>query len=38
MAIAHPMATPLSPQTLKSKLPNYFTLTKPEVNLLILIR
>jgi len=31
------MATPLSPQTVKSKLRDYYTLTKPEVNLLILM-
>jgi heme o synthase len=37
MTTTHPMATPLSPQTLKSKLRDYYTLTKPEVNLLILM-
>jgi len=31
------MAPPVSPQTLKSKLGDYYTLTKPEVNLLILM-
>jgi protoheme IX farnesyltransferase len=31
------MATPVSPQTLKSKVRDYYTLTKPEVNLLILM-
>jgi len=31
------MAPPVSPQTLKSKLRDYYTLTKPEVNLLILM-
>jgi protoheme IX farnesyltransferase len=37
MTTTHPMATPLSSQKLKSKLRDYFTLTKPEVNLLILM-
>src|ERR1700681_1823352 len=31
------MANPTSPQTLISKLGDYYTLTKPEVNLLILM-
>src|SRR6202166_375972 len=31
------MADPTSPQTLTSKLGDYYTLTKPEVNLLILM-
>jgi len=31
------MAPPVSPQTFKSKLRDYYTLTKPEVNLLILM-
>src|ERR1700740_349064 len=31
------MATPLSPQTVQSKLRDYYILTKPEVNLLILM-
>ena len=31
------MVSPFSPQTLKSKLRDYYTLTKPEVNLLILM-
>lgn len=31
------MTTPVSPMTLKSKLRDYYTLTKPEVNLLILM-
>jgi protoheme IX farnesyltransferase len=31
------MANPTSPQTLRSKLGDYYTLTKPEVNLLILM-
>jgi protoheme IX farnesyltransferase len=37
MATTQPMVSPLSPQTLKSKLRDYYTLTKPEVNLLILM-
>ena len=37
MTTTHLKATPLSPQTLKSKLRDYYTLTKPEVNLLILM-
>ncbi|HUC30392.1 MAG TPA: heme o synthase [Candidatus Acidoferrum sp.] len=37
MTTTHLMATPLSPQTVKSKLRDYYTLTKPEVNLLILM-
>jgi heme o synthase len=32
-----PIAPPVSPQTFKSKLRDYYTLTKPEVNLLILM-
>src|ERR1700687_4207554 len=31
------MANPISPQTLTAKLRDYYTLTKPEVNLLILM-
>jgi protoheme IX farnesyltransferase len=37
MTTTHLMAPPVSPQTLKSKLRDYYTLTKPEVNLLILM-
>jgi protoheme IX farnesyltransferase len=37
MATTQVMANPVSPQTLKSKLRDYCTLTKPEVNLLILM-
>src|ERR1035437_9059238 len=37
MATTHPMPKPLSLQMLKSKLRDYYTLTKPEVNLLILM-
>jgi heme o synthase len=37
MATTQLMANPVSPQTLKSKLRDYYTLTKPEVNLLILM-
>src|SRR5205085_5554886 len=37
MATTHVMATPVLPQTIKSKLRDYLTLTKPEVNLLILM-
>jgi protoheme IX farnesyltransferase len=37
MASAHVMDTGVSPLTLKSKLRDYYTLTKPEVNLLILM-
>jgi len=37
MTTTHLTATPLSPQTVKSKLRDYYTLTKPEVNLLILM-
>ncbi len=37
MATTHPMPNPLSLQMLKSKLRDYYTLTKPEVNLLILM-
>jgi heme o synthase len=37
MTTTHLMATPVSPQTLKSKVRDYYTLTKPEVNLLILM-
>ena len=37
MATAHVMDTRVSPLTLKSKLRDYYTLTKPEVNLLILM-
>jgi protoheme IX farnesyltransferase len=37
MTTTHLKATPLSPQTLKSKLRDYYTLTKPGVNLLILM-
>src|SRR6202045_4912218 len=37
MATPSVMASPVSLQTLKSKLRDYYTLTKPEVNLLILM-
>jgi protoheme IX farnesyltransferase len=37
MTTTHLMAHPVSPQTLKFKLRDYYTLTKPEVNLLILM-
>src|SRR5579862_2239888 len=37
MATAHVMDTRVSPLTLKSRLRDYYTLTKPEVNLLILM-
>src|SRR6201997_1441511 len=37
MATTQLMANPVSLQTLKSKLRDYYTLTKPEVNLLILM-
>lgn len=37
MATTHLMANPVSLQTLKSKLRDYYILTKPEVNLLILM-
>ena len=37
MATTQVMANPTSPPTLKSKLQDYYTLTKPEVNLLILM-
>jgi len=37
MATAHVMDTRASVQTIKSKLRDYYTLTKPEVNLLILM-
>jgi protoheme IX farnesyltransferase len=37
MTTTHLVAPPVSPQTLKSKLRDYYTLTKPEVNLLILM-
>lgn len=37
MATSHIMANPVLPSTLKSKLRDYYTLTKPEVNLLILM-
>ncbi len=37
MATTHVMANPVFPQALKSKLRDYLTLTKPEVNLLILM-
>jgi protoheme IX farnesyltransferase len=37
MATTHVMANPISLQTLKSKVRDYYTLTKPEVNLLILM-
>src|ERR1700687_3461019 len=37
MATTQLIATPVSLQTLKSKLRDYYTLTKPEVNLLILM-
>ncbi|HEY3974108.1 MAG TPA: heme o synthase [Candidatus Sulfotelmatobacter sp.] len=37
MAATQVMSNPVSPQTLKSKLRDYYTLTKPEVNLLILM-
>jgi heme o synthase len=37
MTTTHLMTTPVSPQTLKAKLRDYYTLTKPEVNLLILM-
>src|SRR6202047_1976557 len=37
MTTTHLMASPVSPKTLKSKVRDYYTLTKPEVNLLILM-
>jgi protoheme IX farnesyltransferase len=37
MTTTHLMAHPVCPKTLKSKLRDYYTLTKPEVNLLILM-
>src|SRR6202521_194055 len=37
MATTHVMANPSSLQTFRSKLADYYTLTKPEVNLLILM-
>lgn len=37
MATTYPMASPTSPQTLTSKLRDYYILTKPEVNLLIVM-
>src|SRR5258708_22714905 len=37
MAISNVMANPTALQTLRSKLADYYTLTKPEVNLLILM-
>ena len=37
MATTNLMATSLAPQTLTAKLRDYYTLTKPEVNLLILM-
>jgi heme o synthase len=37
MTATHLMTASVSPQTLKSKLLDYYTLTKPEVNLLILM-
>ena len=37
MASTQLIANPVSLQTLKSKLRDYYTLTKPEVNLLILM-
>ena len=37
MATSNVMATPITLQSLKSKLRDYYTLTKPEVNLLILM-
>src|SRR6516225_3318019 len=37
MAATNQMAKPIRPQTLTSKLGDYYTLTKPEVNLLILM-
>src|ERR1700758_5506612 len=37
MATTQVLANPVSLQTLKSKLRDYYTLTKPEVNLLILM-
>jgi protoheme IX farnesyltransferase len=37
MATTHVMANPVSRQTLRSKFQDYYILTKPEVNLLILI-
>jgi protoheme IX farnesyltransferase len=37
MATTSVMASPVSTQTLRSKLRDYYTLTKPEVNLLILM-
>jgi protoheme IX farnesyltransferase len=37
MASTHLIANPVSLQTLKSRLRDYYTLTKPEVNLLILM-
>ena len=37
MATTNLMANSISPQTLTAKLRDYYTLTKPEVNLLILM-
>jgi heme o synthase len=37
MGNSHPIATPVSMQTIQAKLRDYYTLTKPEVNLLILM-
>ncbi len=37
MGNSHPIATPVSMQTIQGKLRDYYTLTKPEVNLLILM-
>src|SRR5277367_498414 len=37
MATTNLMANPMSPQTLNAKLRDFYTLTKPEVNLLILM-
>src|ERR1700734_4566325 len=37
MATSNLMANSISPQSLRSKLRDYYTLTKPEVNLLILM-
>lgn len=37
MGNSHPIATPVSMQTIRGKLRDYYTLTKPEVNLLILM-
>jgi hypothetical protein len=37
MATTHLMANPTSLQTLTARLGDYYTLTKPEVNLLILM-